>query len=383
MSTTAPTGHCAPHTDPEQFYTLPAHYYYDREIFEREKEAVFFRTWQYVGHAEQVATPGDYVTRDIHDQSIIVIRGDDGILRAFYNVCSHRAHQLLSGRGHTKIITCPYHAWSHEIDGRLRYARNSEHVKGFEPEKYCLKQVKIEVFLNFLFVNLDPDAPTLKSQAGGLAEELGSFSPRLDGLTLAHRRAYDIKANWKNLIDNYSECYHCPVSHRDFAAKVVQMDSYRITLHDIHHSHRSRAKPPERGAYDFDPAASNHAQEFSGWYLWPNLAIEVYPGGNLNVFHIVPVEPERSIQYIEWYFADPTPTEEESAVIKYLHETVRTEDVALCESVQRGLHSRGYQPGRLIVDPARTDASEHAVHHFQSLVRQALQNREDVFTSIS
>ncbi|MDH3689035.1 MAG: aromatic ring-hydroxylating dioxygenase subunit alpha [Gammaproteobacteria bacterium] len=358
--------------NPELSYTLPSYYYYDADIFEQEKTRIFQQTWQYVGHSERVSTRGDYFTCEVHGESIFVMRGTDGTLRAFYNVCSHRAHQLLSGSGNTSTIVCPYHAWSYELDGRLRYARNSESVAGFNSAEFCLKEVQVEVFLNFVFVNLDLNGPSLKDQTGTLEDEIRSFSPRLDELTLAHRRSYEIKANWKNIMENYSECYHCPMSHPSFANGVVDMQSYRITLNDIHHSHKSRSKPPQDRAYKFNGDVTAHAQEFGGWFIWPNLAIEVYPGGNLNVFHVMPVAPEVSLQHIEWYFLDNTPTQEETEIVQFLHDTVRLEDVELCESVQRGLRSRGYHQGRLVVDPERTDASEHAVHHFQSLVRSAL-----------
>jgi choline monooxygenase len=359
------------HADPARSYTLPAHYAYDPEIFAREKKAIFYRTWQLAGHGSQLEAPGDYVTCRVADQDLLVIRGKDGELRAFYNVCAHRAHKLLEGSGRAKVIVCPYHAWSYHADGRLRSARNSEKVAGFDLDAFCLTPVKVESFLGFVFVNLDPAAPSLKSQAGDLEEEVLAIAPDVAKLKLAHRKHYDIKANWKNLIENYSECYHCPASHPDFANRLIEMDSYRITTHAIYHSHRSCSKPPGNTAYDIDTGVAN-AQEFASWYLWPNLAIEVYPGGFLNVFQVAPEEPERSLQTIDWYFFDETPTAEQAEVVKFLDETVRAEDVTICESVQRGLHSRGYRQGRFIVDPERSDRSEHAVHHFQSLVRDAL-----------
>lgn len=358
--------------DAELSYTLPAHYLYDADIYVREQEAIFARTWQYVGHARAVDDPGDYIVREIAGESIIVMRGEDAELRGFYNVCSHRAHQLLRGEGNSRAIVCPYHAWTYDTHGSLRRAKNSELVSGFDPAEFCLKPIQVEIFLNFIFVNLDRGASSLKSQTGTLEDEVRSFSPRLNELTLSHRRPYDIEANWKNLIENYCECYHCPRGHPAFAQELVDMASYRITLHDIHHSHRARAKSSAQKAYEFDAGATEHAGEFAGWFLWPNLAIEVYPGGCLNIFHIVPQKPERSSQYIEWYFYDAKPTPAEEEVIEYLHSTVRCEDQVICESVQRGLRSRAYQAGRFIVDAARSDASEHGAHHFQSLVYKAL-----------
>ncbi|MCZ6720061.1 MAG: Rieske 2Fe-2S domain-containing protein [Proteobacteria bacterium] len=357
--------------DPERSFTLPADYYFDPAIFEREKDAIFYRNWLYMGHAEQVAKPGDYITGRVLDQNIFIVRGKDNALRAFYNVCQHRAHELLEGSGHVKVITCPYHAWTYELDGDLRSARGSEKVANFEPAEFCLKPVQVETFMNFLFVNLDRDAPSLQCLADGLEAELRSFSPKADELTLAHRYQREVKANWKNVVENFSECYHCPISHPDFAANLVQMPSYRIETHAIYHSHRSRGTASGESSYDYDSKVSAHGEEFGGWLLWPNWSIEVFPGGYLNIFHNDPVAPEITLQTVEWYFFHKEPNEEERAVIDCLDE-VRLEDIPIVESVQRGYHSHGYKQGRLVVDARRDENSEHAVHHFQTLVRKAL-----------
>ena len=363
--------------DPEESWALPSWYYTDADIAARETEAIFANTWQYACHAEQVARAGAYVTREIAGESILIIRGHDDVIRAFYNVCSHRAHQLLSGAGELSdaAIVCPYHAWTYALDGELLAARNSENVARFDAGELCLKPLQVEVFVNLLFVNLNPNAPALHSQLGNLEAELRSFSPQLDFLTLTDSRQYPIKANWKTIMENYAECYHCPNAHPSFAAGVVDMNTYRVKTHAIHHAHTSQSKPPQQGAYPIDAAATERAAEFGSWFIWPNLAIEVYPGGNLNIFHCAPGdpdEPESSTQTIEWYFNDSEPTPQQTEIIDHLHRTVRLEDVALCESVQRGLKSRAYHQGRLIVDAPRSDASEHSVHHFQSLVRRAL-----------
>lgn len=359
--------------DPEHSWALPSWYYLDAGIARAEQEAIFADSWQYVCHAENVASAGQYLVRDIAGESILIIRGRDGELRAFYNVCSHRAHQLLQGAGAVEGgIVCPYHAWTYAPEGELLSARNSENVADFDRDALCLKQAQIEVFVNLVFVNLNPDAPPLHGQLGGLESELRSFAPELDFLTLTHSRQYEIKANWKNIMENYAECYHCPTAHPGFAAGVVDMNSYRVKTHARHHAHTSRSKPPEDGSYKIDAGATERAAEFGAWLIWPNLAIEVYPGGNLNLFHCLPDGPASSVQTIEWYFPDAEPTPAQAEIIDYLHRSVRLEDVALCESVQRGLASRAYHQGRLIVDPARSDASEHSVHHFQSLVRKAL-----------
>lgn len=358
--------------DPRRSYTLPGSYYHGADIFEREKGSIFYKTWQYVGHVSSLAEPGRYITRKICEESVFVIRGKDGGLRAFFNVCQHRAHRLLKGDGRVKsVITCPYHAWSYELDGRLRAARASERVAGFDKSEFCLKPVRIEEYCGYLFVNLDPEAPSFASQAEGLDAEMRSFSPHPEKLELAHRREYAIKANWKVVVENYSECYHCPPAHPGFSNGIVDLASYRIKVNGLYHSHSSRAQSENAAAYGFDPEAAR-AQEFGSWLIWPNVAIEVFPGGNLNVFHVMPTGPETTLQTVEWYFSKATPSRAEQEIIDYMHDTVRLEDVALVESVQQGLKSRGYGQGRFIVDADLSDVSEHAVHDFQRRVLDAL-----------
>ena len=357
------------HRDPARSYTLSGRYYWDADIYARERDAIFHRTWQFAGHVSSIANPGDYMVRDILGESIIVMRGRDGELKAYYNVCQHRAHQLLKGEGNVKaFITCPYHAWAYDLDGNLRSARASERVDGFDKAEFCLSKVRIETLAGFIFINLDANAEPLQALAIGLEDDLRRFSPEPENLTLAYSHTYDIKANWKNIIENYCECYHCPASHPSFADGVVDMNSYRIKVNDLHHTHTSKSGAGDP-LYDYD---AGRGSEFVGLFIWPNVAIEVYPGGNLNVFHNMPTGPETTLQTIEWYFADAQPTPEEQQIIDYMHETVRPEDVVIVESVQEGLRSKGYGQGRFIVDTERTDISEHAVHDFQLRVRQAL-----------
>jgi len=358
------------HENPERSYTLPARYYISPEIYERERAAVFFRSWIYAGHVEDLRTAGSYLTVQIADQNIAVIRGKDGTLRAFYNVCQHRAHELLRGRGRTPVITCPYHAWSYHLDGRLRSARGSERVEGFDASEFCLKPVRVEAFGPFVFVNLDPDAAPLAATAGGLLNEIRSYVPELDSLTRVETTTWEVEANWKVIVDNFLECYHCEPAHPAFV-QLVDIDSYRSVTHDIYSTHVSRSGRPDNKAYKFDPDAPSQVGAF--WYLWPTMTFNVAPGEpNFALFYLQPLGPERTLQITDYYFADAEPTEQRQARLAYANDVLVVEDNRLCESVQRGLHSRGYLQGRFIVDRDRTQISEHAVHHFHRLVAAAL-----------
>ncbi len=148
-------------------YSLPSWYYIDPEILELEYERIFYRAWNFAGHVSQLKTRGDYITCTVGRESIIVMVGDGGALRAFYNVCRHRGHWLLEGSGNVDSIVCPYHAWRYATDGSLVYARSSEQVPGFDSSNFCLTAVQVEVFCGFVFVNLDPDASALATQVPG------------------------------------------------------------------------------------------------------------------------------------------------------------------------------------------------------------------------
>ena len=187
---------------------------------------------------------------------------------------------------------------------------------------------------------------------------------------MAKRYGIPMKANWKNSVENFSECYHCPNQHPTLTENALDLKTYKIECHENFHVHRSRDKGDQVG-YQVDTITAARPNEFRSFYLWPNTVFEVYPGGNLTVFHHAPIGPEETLQGIEWYFPDARLTDDQQAVIEFVH-TVRLEDVPLCESVQKGLHSRGYGRGRLVLDPGRTDVSEHAVHHFQQKVAAAL-----------
>jgi choline monooxygenase len=315
------------------------------------------RSWQYAGHVSLLPEPGDYAVREIGDESVILLRDAAGELRGFYNVCQHRGHRLLEGEGHLKkIITCPYHAWAYDLSGALRTARGSERVHDFDKAKVCLKPVRVEALCGFLYFNLDPEAPPLAEQP--------------ENLTLAYRKEIDVKANWKNIIENYSECYHCPIAHKSLATTAFDMDSYRIEVHPFYHQHTSRDAGDGQG-YEYEADSGPRGHEFGGWYLWPNVCFEFYPGGRLTVLHNLPLAPERTLQLVEWYLPEAAPTAIEREIIAFVDE-VRLEDIPIVESVQRGLHSRGYGQGRFIVDEQNPSLSEHAVHAFQGKVRAAL-----------
>jgi phenylpropionate dioxygenase-like ring-hydroxylating dioxygenase large terminal subunit len=312
--------------------------------------------------------PGQYVAADIQGQSVFVVRGEDGALRAFYNVCKHRAHELVWGKGRTRVITCPYHAWSYKLDGSLLAARRSEGLKDFRKEEFCLTPIRVEVFCSLVFVNLDWNAEPLASASGNLAQEVHSYAPDLDRLTFAHRLTYQVKANWKTVVDNFLECYHCPVAHRDFCS-LVEMDTYKVVTHGIYSSHMAKAGRSDNTAYHVEGATvTDHAV----WYLWPNTTLMRYPGrGNFMVWRFIPTGPETTYEEFDFFFEDAVPNDTEREAIRYIDEVLQQEDIGLVESVQRGMRTPAFQRGRYMIDEKGSGLSEHAVHHFHGLLLKA------------
>ena len=349
-------------------HSLHADCYRDPGFRDLERQQIFHKSWQFLCHEEKLAEPGSYVATQIEGQSIFACRDKDGELRAFYNVCKHRGHELLQGSGKTKAIACPYHAWVYGLDGRLSSARRSELIENFDTEKIRLDAVRVEIFCHLVFVNLDPEAAALTEQSELLSDEIMSYAPDLANLTYAHTLTYRIKANWKAVVDNFLECYHCPVAHRDFCT-LVEMDTYKVKTHGIYSSHMAKAGRGDNKAYGVGSASvTDHAV----WYLWPNTTLMRYPGrGNFMVWRFYPDGPEQTYEVFDFFFETDTPNESEIEAIRFIDEVLQPEDIGLVESVQRGMQTPAFNQGRYLVDPDGSGLSEHAVHHFHGLLLDA------------
>ncbi|MGJ7911557.1 aromatic ring-hydroxylating oxygenase subunit alpha [Neobacillus sp. LXY-1] len=355
----------------ELSYTIPSFLYIEPTILAEEREAIFFKNWFYVGHVEKVAVPGDYFTVELFDQNLFVMKGKDHVIRAFYNVCPHRGHELVQREGKKSIIVCPYHAWTFKTDGQFNHGRAVNQMKNFDFNEACLREVRVEQLANLLFLNLDPNAKPLNAMMPGLEEDISKLVPDLNKLTFAHRTEYKIKANWKNVVDNYLECHHCAVAHPEFV-EIVDMSSYNITNFPYHTFQSGKGKKRLGCEIEADTEDSS-IPTYASYWLWPNLMIDVMPGEpGLIVMSVWPISPEFTIEYLDFYYLSKEPSEEGWANIVYQDKVLTPEDIALVESVQRGLHSKGYVDGRYVIDKKGSFISEHAVHHFHGLVLKAL-----------
>ena len=357
---------------PQESYTLPSYVYTDPEVYEIEKEKIFYRSWQFVAHRSSFEKPGDYVTLQICDQNLFVMMGKDDELRAFYNVCQHRAHELLPpGRGNVKsVIVCPYHAWAFEREGPLRGAPRSQNRPGFNKADYSLKQVRLEVFLNGIFINLDDNATSLSELAPDLEADVRKRIPYYDKLKaptdgmLGESR---INAGWKVVVDNYVECYHCDHAHKAFA-NLICMDTYQHDTFGLWSRQIGGDIRQDNTAYKIADDAPVMNSVF--WFLWPNTTINVLPGPEeVNISAIRPV----GLEATDFTGPSLSPSGQfDQGRADYTAEVLVPEDISLCESVQRGLKSKGYTQGPLIVDDERSGRGEHAIHHFHRLVQKTL-----------
>jgi choline monooxygenase len=325
--------------------TLPSRYYVDPEIHRAEKEKIFARTWQPVGDVADATSPGDHFTAEIAGEPIVVVRDKDGVLRAFYNVCRHRAGAVADGCGKKMSLQCRYHGWTYGLDGRLMHAPESEGMADFDKARFGLVPIAVDTFGPFVFVNQDKDAPPLATYLGNIPEETKTFG--LERLKKAARRDYVIGCNWKVYVDNYLEGYHVPIAHPGLN-KALDYSSYRVNTYRYH-------------SEQFAPMRSNPSERALYYWVFPNWMLNIYPD-NLSINVVLPLAIDKTLTIFAWYFADGHAREE---TLAFSHE-IQEEDIALCEMVQKGLASRAYDRGRFSV------LRENGVHHFQCLVEEFL-----------
>ncbi len=354
-------------------HSLAARYYTDPAIFEAEMLGLLSRTWQLAGHVSQIPKVGDYFAFEIAGQNLFAIRGRDSEIRCFYNVCQHRAHELVSGSGTTRVVVCPYHAWTYELTGELRTGPNVKSVPGFDKSKVCLTEVCCEDFNGFLFVNLDPQAAPMDVWFPGVREELHAYVPGIDRLAPLEWVEIPEKCNWKVSVENYSECYHCSLNHPTFASGVVKPETYDISPLERGYvlRHTTECQDLEQMTYPIDLSVE-HAGEYRSWFLWPMVSFQCYPGNRLNTYHWRARDVDTCTVWRGWYSADGA----EDQVVRDLamqdRETTVEEDIHLVESVYRGLKSKGYKPGPLVLDPECGVNSEHSIETLQQWMREAV-----------
>jgi choline monooxygenase len=336
--------------------TIPGSWYTDPRVWDLEKRTVFGRTWQVVARASQVASAGQYITAQIGDEPIVVVRGSDGVLRAFFNVCRHHAAAVMTEpAGCAERLRCPYHGWTYALDGELRSTPEFEDVQGFDRKKNGLVPVRVETWESFVFVCLADDTPPLADHLGALAAQVAPL--RLGSLQFAERREYTLSCNWKVFVDNYLDGgYHVPYLHRGLNSILSFRD------YTIENSARFclQSSPIDALAPGSDAmTASVRTGQALYYWLYPNFMMNWYQG-YLDTNLVIPLALDRVKVVFDFYFSDVS----EAATARNrksmdVSERIQDEDHAICESVQRGLASRAYDKGRLSV---RREAGENLFH---------------------
>jgi choline monooxygenase len=354
-------------SDASRSWTLPSRYYLDAEIAAQEQERIFQRSWCYVAHVSELPQPGSYLTDRVAGQPVLLLRDREGEIRAFYNVCRHRAHLLLGGCGTLKAgITCPYHAWSYALDGRLKGARLTDDVPGFDKADFSLRALGVSVLAGLVFVHLDREAQPLVEQVPGFEATLLEHLPELRDFALAWRLSFDIKANWKVCVDNFSEAYHIPVAHPELARLHGGKPEPSVTGERF-----ACYRNIGRGSYAGFPVRED--EPYLSWTLWPNHCLLSLPGTpQLIMLRMTPDGPGRCIERADILAPAGAPSEVLTKIRTLFAETFNPEDIAIVENVQQGLASLGYDQGRYVVDRAGSWFSESALHHFHSQVLAAL-----------
>lgn len=350
--------------------TLPARWYTDPRFWQAEREKIFFKTWQWVGPTNLVQRVGDFFTYDLFGEPLVISRAQDGSLRAFSNVCLHRAGPVAAGKGNRKSLQCHYHGWTYDLSGCLLNAPEFEGVQNWQPEEFCLAPLRVSEWGPFVFVNLDLAAATLESVLGAIPDEVQRSGFQIDQMQLVERRDYVLECNWKVYVDNYLEGYHIPIAHPALFRE-IDYDQYRVETFRYYSAQIApiRPNPPHGVLPGRDRRYLRSEGETQALYYWvfPNLMLNFYPD-NMQINIIVPLDHERTLTIFEWYFHQPgsgAGWESMQQSIAFSDE-IQREDMEICHAVQRGLRSRAYHQGRF------SAKRENGVHHFQSLVDEFL-----------
>jgi glycine betaine catabolism A len=354
----------------ERASTLPARVYHDPEVFSFEVDAWFRHAWLFVGRKEDLPDTGSYFLTSIAGENLVVVRGNDGVVRGFHNVCRHRGSTMIEEPcGQLVRFQCPYHAWIYDLQGRLRPPRHTDTLENFDLAENSLYAIGCTTFNGFIFLNLDPAAPSLDSHLGEFPTHFARF-PIAD-LKRAKRMEYDVRANWKALMENYSECYHCPGVHPllnhltpynlggyligegDWAGSWMELTGDYETLSTDGYLHGRTLIP---GMTEDDRQRVYYA------WIWPNLLFSLHPD-YLMTHQVWPISAEESKVICELYFhphALAQPDFDVSGPSGFWDLTNR-EDWHVCELQQAGTRSAAYTPGRY-------SAIEKMVHTFDAKV---------------
>jgi choline monooxygenase len=347
----------------ERAWSLPAAFYTHPSVLGSEHEKIFSKTWQVVGHGHQLAKPGDYFTVELHGEPLLLVRGSGSELRGFYNVCRHRAGPPAEGSGSRKLFRCGYHGWTYGLDGSLISAPEFEGQHDFSSDRFSLTPVRVEQWFNLIFVNLDANAEPLVKSLGILPKQVERFN--FAGMKLFQRRTYEMKCNWKTYVDNYLEGYHLPSVHPalnrelDYAAYTVEP----FAGHVRQFSPIREAQPGDATPRRYQEVREDLTTDY--FWIFPNWMLNCYPD-NVSLNIVLPLGSDCSRAIFEWYLPEEALNSNAAREAVEFSDQIQLEDVAICETVQKNLHSRSYERGRYSVK------QEKGVHAFHRMYAEAM-----------
>jgi choline monooxygenase len=337
----------------EQASTLPGYIYADPAFHGFDAETIFARNWQLVCGVQKLANAGDHVVAEIAGRPIILVRGEEGVLRGFFNVCKHRAGPLALEDGNARQLQCKYHGWTYKLDGQLRAAHEMQQAKDFDIGCIHLDAIKVAEWEGLVFACIG-EAPALDKVLDGIRERIQPID--LSKFRFQSSVAYDVHCNWKAYVDNYLEGYHLPHVHPGLN-KLLDYRQYTTNLAPWY-SYQQSPLDGDQGPYT--------AGEAHYYFIYPNMMLNILPG-RLQTNRVVPVTAGHCRVLFDYYYMDMESDAARQMILRDLafSDEVQREDIGICERVQKGLGSGVYTAGRL--SPKR----ESGVHHFQELVRKA------------
>jgi phenylpropionate dioxygenase-like ring-hydroxylating dioxygenase large terminal subunit len=345
-----------------QSVTFPWSWYDDADILRLEREHLFRPSWQYVGHVGMLEPPTTHFPAEAGGVPVVVTRGPDDELSALANICAHRGSVVCSAPGTSDRLRCAYHAWTYGLDGSLVRAPRSDREATFEASEHRLRRMAVETWGPFIFVNATGGEPSLEAALGDVPERIAE-SIVVDRLVFRHRAEASYRANWKICVENFLECYHCRVAHPSFSQVVdTSPDDYVLEAGTAGSSQYGPVRDTWSGR--FDPVGPIERGQFH--LVHPNTAINVFPGQvNLSIGPVLPTGPDTTVRFLDYFFAEGTDEGWIQTLLELDH-AVGAEDLALVESVQRGVSAAPGRRGHLFLD------SEVLIAHFQEYVRGAL-----------
>jgi choline monooxygenase len=353
----------------ERAETIPSSWYTDPQFHDIDRECIFARTWQNVGHIGQVRNAGDALVATVAENPVLAVRGKDGVLRAFYNVCKHRGGPLATKDCTVKVLQCQYHGWTYLLDGSLRGVPEFDRVELFDKKDYGLVPIHVDVWEGMVFVNLSENPQPLHSIFEGITERISPIE--LSTKKFCKRVNYEVNCNWKVYVDNYLEGYHLPYVHPELC-NLLDYQNYVTETFEYYSLQYSpftgKANLYTRGEGAAPHPITNEAVRGEAFYyfVFPNFMLNILPG-RLQSNIIVPLAHDRTLTIFDYYYDDIDSPQARKMIeedVAY-SDRIQKEDIEICEHVQRGLASKAYHRGRFSVK------CERGVYHFQRLLKEA------------